>query len=552
MLQVKKLTIIHRGDNRELLRDFSAVLGDKDRAALIGEEGNGKSTLLKLLYNEALVEDYVEYTGEIIRNKERIGYLAQELSAEQKELSVYEFCSQSSAFFDRTPKELGEIASKLGLTADFFYRECHVGQLSGGEKVKLQLARIIMERPTMLFLDEPSNDMDIEALQWLEEFILNADVPVLYISHDELLLERTANKIIHIEQLKRKTESRWSVAAMGYKDYVEKRRSSFARQEQTARKERSEYAKQQERLRRIEQKVEFQQNTISRQNPHGGRLLKKKMHAVKSMEHRFDREYAQMTELPETEEAIYIKFGEKSAMPKGKRVLDFETEELTVSGKFLSKGIHLSVTGPERVCIIGRNGTGKTTLLREIAGKLRGRSDIRMFYMPQNYDEAMEFDRTPVEFLCESGDKEEEGRIRTYLGSMKYTADEMEHAIAELSGGQKAKLLLLKISISGCNVLILDEPTRNFSPLSGPVIREMLKNYSGTIISVSHDRKYIDEVPTVIYELTSDGMRRLNCFNIRSDIRKYELSSFGECHIIKRIGCKENYAAERYGDDSGL
>lgn len=89
MLQVKKLTIIHRGDNRELLRDFSAVLGDKDRAALIGEEGNGKSTLLKLLYNEALVEDYVEYTGEIIRNKERIGYLAQELSAEQKELSVY-------------------------------------------------------------------------------------------------------------------------------------------------------------------------------------------------------------------------------------------------------------------------------------------------------------------------------------------------------------------------------------------------------------------------------------------------------------------------------
>ena len=473
MLQVKKLTIIHRGDNRELLRDFSAVLGDKDRAALIGEEGNGKSTLLKLLYNEALVEDYVEYTGEIIRNKERIGYLAQELSAEQKELSVYEFCSQSSAFFDCTPKELGEIASKLGLTADFFYRECHVGQLSGGEKVKLQLARILMERPTMFFLDEPSNDMDIEALQWLEEFILNADVPVLYISHDELLLERTANKIIHIEQLKRKTESRWSVAAMGYKEYVEKRRSSFARQEQTARKERSEYAKQQERLRRIKQKVEFQQNTISRQNPHGGRLLKKKMHAVKSMEHRFDREYAQMTELPETEEAIYIKFGEKSAMPKGKRVLDFETEALTVSGK------------------------------------LRGRSDIRMFYMPQNYEEAMEFDRTPVEFLCESGDKEEEGRIRTYLGSMKYTADEMEHAIAELSGGQKAKLLLLKISISGCNVLILDEPTRNFSPLSGPVIREMLKNYSGTIISVSHDRKYIDEVPTVIYELTSDGMRRL-------------------------------------------
>ena len=116
--------------------------------------------------------------------------------------------------------------------------------------------------------------------------------------------------------------------------------------------------------------------------------------------------------------------------------------------------------------------------------------------------------RTPVEYLCTTGEKEELTRIRTYLGSMKYTADEMSHPTAELSGGQKAKVFLLKLSLSGADVLILDEPTRNFSPLSNPVIRSVLKAYGGTIISVSHDRKYIEEVCDTVYELTPRGLLR--------------------------------------------
>ena len=124
----------------------------------------------------------------------------------------------------------------------------------------------------------------------------------------------------------------------------------------------------------------------------------------------------------------------------------------------------------------------------------------------QNYEELLNLNLTPVEFLSEVGDKEEISRIRTYLGSMKYTPDEMLHKIADLSGGQKAKLLLLKMSMSGCDVLILDEPTRNFSPLSGPVIREMLKNFGGAILTISHDRKYIREVADVVYELTEKGL----------------------------------------------
>ena len=127
--------------------------------------------------------------------------------------------------------------------------------------------------------------------------------------------------------------------------------------------------------------------------------------------------------------------------------------------------------------------------------------------MPQNYEDLLELSLTPVEYLAPSGDKDETTRIRTYLGAMKYTADEMSHPIRDLSGGQKAKVLLLKMSVSGADVLILDEPTRNFSPLSGPVIRQMLRAFPGAIISVSHDRKYIDEVCDKIYRLTEDGLR---------------------------------------------
>lgn len=516
MIQVKNLTITHRKDMRVILESFSMVLNDGDKAALIGEEGNGKSTLLKLLYDERLVEDYAEYSGEIIKNRARIGYLAQELTEEQKAQSVYEFCAQSDVFYEQSPKELAAIAGQLGLSSDIFYADQRMGQLSGGEKVKLQLARLLMEQPDVLFLDEPSNDIDIETIEWLERFICKASVPVLFISHDETLLERTANKIIHMEQLRRKTTSRWTVAAVDYRTYVSARADAFLHQEQVARKERSEYEKQQERFRKIQQKVEHQQNAISRNDPHGGRLLKKKMHAVKSLERRFEKEHSRLTELPETEDAIFIKFGDRISMPQSKRVLDFSRSELRTEterfgeGKLLARELRLSITGPEHVCIVGKNGAGKTTLLKEIVGELLARDDVKAYYMPQNYEELLDLEQTPVEFLCAEGRSDEVSRVRTYLGSMKYTADEMAHPASALSSGQKAKLLFLKMSMAGCNVLILDEPTRNFSPLSNPVIREMLREYGGTIISVSHDRKYIDEVCDAVYELTKTGLQRIS------------------------------------------
>jgi len=298
----------------------------------------------------------------------------------------------------------------------------------------LQLARLMLLQPDVLLLDEPSNDLDIESLRWLENFINGAKIPVLYISHDETLLENTANKIVHLEQLKRKQECKYTVEKAGYRDYVERRISGLAHQEQVAKKERAEYEKQQEKFRQIQQKVEHAQNVISRQDPSGGRLLKKSMHRIKAYEARFEKEYENMTEIPETEDAIFIKFGEKANMPAGKTVLEYELPQLTIEDRVLSKDIFLRIKGPEKVCIIGKNGCGKTTLLRKIAGELLVRKDIKASYMPQNYEELLNFDLTPVEFLTETGD----GNV-IYSPLNVYMALSL---LAEVTDGESRKQIL--------------------------------------------------------------------------------------------------------------
>lgn len=509
MLQIKNLSITHKKDLREIIKDFSCVLNYGDKAVIIGEEGNGKSTLMKWIYAPELAEEYVECVGERILGKEKLCYLPQELPLAAREMTIYEFFAKSDYFFDYSPKELVQLAKEFHVDMDFFYREQKMGTLSGGEKIKAQMMRMLMEKPTVLLLDEPSNDIDIATLELLENLINNWEYIVLYISHDETLIENTANMVIHLEQLKRKTEPKYTVAKMPYRQYVEERLHNFDRQEQQALNERREKRKRDERFAKIYQDVQTQLASCSRQAPSVAKNLKDKMHSVKAMGKRFEREDENMTEMPEQEEAIFFKLGAKElAIPAGKTVIEYELEELlTPDGeRVLAKQIKLEMRGSKKICIVGNNGTGKTTLIKKIAAELLGRKDIHAEYIPQNYEDILDMTQTPIDFLDTTGDKEERTRIRTYLGSLKYTVDEMERPISELSGGQKAKVLLLKMSLSKTNVLILDEPTRNFSPLSGPVIRKILSEFPGAIISISHDRKYMDEVCDIIYELTEKGL----------------------------------------------
>ncbi len=500
MLEASHITITI--GTKTLIDDLNLVLNPKDKIAIIGEEGDGKSTLLKCLLGEC---DYATCRGEIKTKGNRIGYLAQFLSPEEKNLAVREYLFKNEEEYYEKINHFYSLLKQLNLTDDILNQSLTF--LSGGECVKIRLLKLLLDEYDILFLDEPTNDLDIPTLIWLENFINQVNLPILYISHDETLLENTANGILHLEQIQRKTKPRHTFIHISYKEYVKNRLNQLNHQEKQAKFEEKEQKKRLEKLDQIMKKVEYQQNTISRSDPHGARLLKKKMHSLKSQEKKFIQ--LTLTEYPDVEESIQLFFN-KVNVPNQKTIIDLKNMELKVKDKVLSSNINLTVTGPEHIAIIGTNGCGKTTLLKEIRKKLNMRSDLSVGYFAQNYDEELEEDKTPVEFLTTTSDKEEQTRIRAYLGNLKITTEEMERPIRLLSGGTKAKIQLLKLLLQQNNVLLLDEVTRNLSPLSNPVIRQSLTKFQGTIISISHDRKFLREVCNRYYVLSQNGLKEIN------------------------------------------
>ena len=508
MLILRNVTIRSRKDDRLLVDDLSFTLHAGERAALIGEEGNGKSTLLKWIFDPKIVEGYAEASGQCVVDG-KLGYLPQELPGEDTDLPVCAYLEGACGYYALSPREVNDVAQRLGLSPALFDEARPMGTLSGGERVKVQLAALLLSRCDILLLDEPSNDLDIETLEWLSGFMNAFPGAVLYISHDEVLLEETADTIVHLEQVRRKTICRCTVSREGYRAYMDQRARQFAHQEQVARFEKADFQKKKDRYLSIYNAVEHAQESLTRQDPSTGRLLKKKMHTVKSMGRRLDKEEESLTQLPEAEWAILPKWEPGIELSRGKVVLDYSLDELRIEDRLLSQDIHLKIVGPEKVCILGPNGCGKSTLMDQIAQELLSRKDIRCTYMPQRYGEGVSYGMKPEEYLAPDGDKESVTKARIYLGSMKYTTEEMSHPVSDLSGGQRAKLLLLKAILNKSNVLLLDEPTRNFSPLSCPAVRQLLASFPGCILSVSHDRRYIEEVTPVLYTLTESGLKRI-------------------------------------------
>ena len=499
MLELKNITICLKNDDRLITDNFSFTLNYGEKAVIIGEEGNGKSTLLKYIYQPDLVEEYCRCSGNVI-TKGKLAYLPQMMEESCYGLSLAEYFGDSEYYMHT------DILAELGLSVEFILSEQKLGTLSGGEKVKVQLARLLMEEPDILLLDEPTNDLDIPTLEWLETFIAESRLPILYISHDETLIENTANVIVHMEQIIRKTKCRISVSRCSYEEYLSHRRISFAHQEQVAKKQRDDYEKQMDRWQKIYNRVDHEQKVITRQNPSGGRLLKKKMHSVLSMGRRFEREKEDFLDFPQQEEGILAKFDPSIQFPSGKIVLDYSSDQLCIGERVLSQKLRLYISGNEHIGIIGRNGAGKSTFLSLLWNELKDRRDIVAAFMPQNYAEVLDFKKTPVQYLADTYTKEEMTRARTYMGGMKFTHEEMTSKIGSLSGGQKAKILFLDMVLRKANVLLLDEPTRNFSPLSAPAVRNALSSFGGAIISISHDRKYLDEVCDKIYTLDENGL----------------------------------------------
>ena len=502
MLTIKNLTIKDL-KNHMFIENFNYSLGKEDKVGIIGEEGNGKSTFLKAIYNPFWIDSYMVMSGEIQSDIKQIGYLPQQLPKEWENFTVCEFLLKHTPEEEIPFERYNDLMKYEALCKELFIPhallqgdQC-MKTLSGGEKVKLQMMKLIIEPNEILLLDEPTNDLDIETLEWMENYINTVQIPVLFISHDRTLLHRCANTILHFEQLNKQTACQYTIYKGNYDDYVSQRNIKIKKDTQVAQKEKQEYMKHKIKLNDQRNAVHDALNDTVR-NPGKAAILARKMKNIKANEKRFEKEgYAKVDS---REDAIDIYFEAVEAHEQ-KRILLFENKQICIGDTLLIEHISLLIKGNEHVVFIGNNGCGKSVLMKEIYHELKEREDIKLGYMPQNYSEQMNLLMTPVEFLIQKGDREDITRCRELLGRMKFTSQEMLSSIQELSEGQKAKLYIVKFIKQSCNVLLLDEPTRNLSPLSSPVIISILQQFQGCIIAVSHDRSFIDEVGDHIYEI---------------------------------------------------
>ena len=500
MIKINHLTITQNKDLRDLVSDLNINIQDGEKVAIIGEEGNGKSTLLRTLMGEKLADFSIR--GEIQCDLQSLAYIPQHIPEELKKKSLQDYFFLESADLDFSI--LYRLAEELHFDSSRFASDQEIGSLSGGEALKIQLIHELAKPFEILFLDEPSNDLDLETVNWLKGHIQKTRQTVIFISHDEDFLSQTADTIVHLQLIKHRKEAETLVEHLDYDSYSEQRKASFVRQSQQAANDQRAYDKTMEKHRRVKQNVETALRATK--DSTAGRLLAKKMKNVLSQEKRYEKEAQSMTQKPLEEEQIQLFFSDIEPLAASKVLVRLENETLSIGQRILSQGLQLTVRGQDKIGIIGPNGVGKSTLLAKLHQLLSGKREISLGFMPQDYQETLQLDLSPVEFLIQTGHKEEIQKIQSHLASLNFSYPEMHHQIQSLSGGQQGKLLLLNLVLQKPNFLLLDEPTRNFSPTSQPEIRKLFANYSGGLVTVSHDRRFLKEVCRSIYSLTEHGL----------------------------------------------
>lgn len=498
MLQINHLTITHLKDLTQLISDLNVIVNSGDKLAIIGEEGTGKSTLLKAILSPQLMANYCILAGKIDNHFPKIGYLPQALSQKQEKMTVSEFLYDNLDYVSFDFNAFYQMAARLDLDIQSLEnRNQSLKSLSGGEKLKLQLAKLVGETNDLLLLDEPSSDLDAQAINTLQAFIQSSDKTIIFISHDEALLEKTATAILHLELIKRRQVTRASYFSGSYTDYMTYRHKAYTKQLGQAKNDRSIKAKRDAKIQRLHQAAEY--NVRNTHDSTMGRLAAKKMKNVLSLEKRYAKEEEKMVDFPEEMDSIKLFFDDIAPLDKKKKLLSWGNHDLSTGQK-----VSLTILGQDKLVITGRNGIGKTRLLTQIYQEL-DKNHFSIGYMPQDYDSVFSKEMTALTFLTQVSDSE---KARTLLASLQFTRQEIEHSVLELSGGQKAKLFLARMVLAQNHILILDEPTRHFSPTSQPLIRELLRNFNGCIISVSHDRKFIDDIANLRYQLTDKELQK--------------------------------------------
>ena len=505
-----------------LFENVKIQLNKGDKIGLVGKNGAGKSTLLKLISKELHPSE-----GEIIIPKQTsIGFLKQEITF-KTEQSIFNYLNDSNPKFNNINIRLNEINEELTTREDYesetylslldelndlnqefdllegfkwkekiettlkglgfddndFHKQ--VKELSGGWKMRLELARILINNPDILLLDEPTNHLDIVSISWLERFLIKFDGIVIIISHDRLFLDAITKRTLEIS-LRKVFDFPFP-----YTLYTKKRAEENLIKE-NEKKQQEKEIKQTERLiskfRAKSSKAAFAQS-----------LIKK----------------LEKTEIIEVENNLEgaIKINFPLSVNPGKQVLEIESLSKSYSEKNILNDISIAIGRGEKIALLGANGIGKSTLLKcitnkiEFSGSVKHGHNVNVTYFAQDQADRLDKTKTVYETVDHVAEGEIRKKLRSILGSFLFTADDIDKKVNSLSGGEKTRLALCQLLLSPSNFLILDEPTNHLDILSKNVLKEALKNYAGTFIVVSHDRDFLDGLTNRIWDIANKQIR---------------------------------------------
>ena len=520
VVSAKELTKAYGTD--VILDRVSFHINGGDRVGIIGINGAGKSTLLKILTGEMSCEsgDY------FIASDTQIGYLKQDGGFNSEKTVIEEVESIFSHFpqmeremekllvqieenvedhkllerYDNLQEEykarggytykseMTGVLSSMAFKEDSYHKK--ISTLSGGEKTRLALACLLLKKPDILFLDEPTNHLDIGTLKWLEQYLKNYKGTIVVVSHDRYFLDETVNRIFEIDNHK------LNIYEGSYSFYAVERKNRREAELRKYEKQKKEIDRQEEMIRRFKQ--------------HGTEKLAKR---AASREKRLSA--MELSEKPGGSHGK-MRLSFKENFQSGKDVMIAENLSKTFGygsrARELFKNVDMDIKRGERICIVGANGIGKTTLLKMLMGEMvcnTGRIKIGHNVQIGYYDQGqllLNNANTVIEELHDAYRLYTETELRNILGRFLFRGESVFLNVGALSGGEKARLSLLKLMMSGSNVLILDEPTNHLDIESKEVFEEALLDFPGTCIIVSHDRYFLNRIPTRILELTADGM----------------------------------------------
>lgn len=500
-----------------IVNDGSFHIEDHEKAALVGPNGAGKSTILKMIVGELPLDN-----GNVILTKGKtLGYLAQHQEMESDN-SIYEEVKTAKAAIIETERKLRQIEMEmkhlsgdvlesrmdtynrlmasferengyayeseitgvlkgLGFTEDDFKKK--VDTLSGGQKTRVSLGKMLLTKPDILLLDEPTNHLDLNSISWLETYLLNYPGAVLIVSHDRYFLNRVVTKVVEIENSKVMTY------LGNYSDFAEKKK--MIRDAQL-----KEYLNQQQEIKHQEAVIEKLRSFNREKSIKRAESREKMLEKMKPVEKPI-----------EANTEIHLKL--EPSKVSGNDVLSVENLSKSFPPQTLFTDVSFELKRGEHVAVIGDNGTGKTTLLKILnrvvtadSGSFKLGSNVEIGYYDQEHH-VLHMEKSIFDEISDDYPNLTNTEIRNMLAAFLFTGDDVFKRIGDLSGGERGRVSLAKLMLSNANFLILDEPTNHLDITSKEILEKALNDYTGTVLYVSHDRYFINQTATRILDLVN-------------------------------------------------